>query len=285
MTAISKSLRRLLQPGKIRIALPTYFEASRSLILSSDRGRDQIAMELAAHGWNSFERPVPGVVSSLAQITDGSFFDVGANSGLYALLAASASTQLSIHAFEPYPPAIDVIKKNIARNGLLERITLCQSALSDKSGRQSLYIPLQDHGLLESSASLNAGFKAEHSAVADVDTTTIDAYVSEPGSIRLGLLKIDVESTEHQVLAGGKHTISRDRPLIVLEVLHLANHPWLDTFCRENNYGIFTLHPNHIQARDTVAFHGDAWNQCFCPQEKLSVLRSCAEQIGIRFSG
>jgi FkbM family methyltransferase len=258
---------------------------SRTLILSSDRGRDQIAMELATHGWNSFEYPAPDVVSSLAQVADGSFFDVGANSGLYALLAASASKQVKIHAFEPYPPAIDALRKNIALNHLVERITLCRSALSDKAGKQSLYIPLQDHGLLESSASLNAGFKTEHSSVLDIDATTIDDYVLEFSPIRLGLLKIDVESTEHQVLAGGMKTIGRDRPLIVLEVLHLADHPLLDTFCRENNYRIFTMHPQHIQIRDTVAFHGDAWNQCFCPEEKLPVLRGCAEKIGIQFSG
>jgi FkbM family methyltransferase len=241
-------------------------------------------MELAVHGWNSFEHPVPDVVSSLAQVTDGSFFDVGANSGLYALLAASASKQVKIHAFEPYPPAIDALLRNIALNDLVQRITLCRSALGDKAGRQPLYIPLQDHGLLESSASLNAGFKTEHSRVLDIDATTIDDYVLESATIRLGLLKIDVESTEHQVLAGGMETIGRDRPLIVLEVLHLADHAWLDTFCRQNNYRIFTLHPQHIQIRDTVAFHGDAWNQCFCPEEKLSVLRHCAEKIGLDFN-
>ena len=283
LTAIRQFVRRLLQPGKVRIVLPDNFEASHTLELLTERGRDQIAVELAARGWNSFEKPVPGIITAAAKQIEGLFFDVGANTGLYALLAACASKHLAVHAFEPYPPALDALRRNIVLNRMGDRISICPSALGESPGRKLLYIPLQDHGLMESSASLNAEFKAEHSGTIDIDVTTIDAYVASLRPATVGLLKIDVESTEHQVLAGGLVTMERDRPLIVLEVLHLADHAWLDVFCSENHYRIFTLHQDRVEPRSQVDFHGDAWNQCFCPEEKLPVLQSCAEESGLTF--
>ncbi len=251
--------------------------------LVTAHGRDKIAVDLAARGWNSFERPLPEFIAAGARLVNGAFFDVGAHTGLYSLLAACASLHTEVHAFEPYSPALKILRKNISVNRLADRITVCDSAVGDRCGGQSMYIPSQAHGLLESSASLNADFKGEHSGVTDIDVITLDAYTESLESTAAGLLKIDVESTEHKVLAGGTETIARDRPLLVLEVLHLANHAWLDTFCRKNRYRIFTLHPEYMQARTRVEFHGDAWNQCFCPEEKLSILQSCADRIGLEF--
>jgi FkbM family methyltransferase len=190
-----------------------------------------------------------------------------------------------VHAFEPYAPALRTLQKNIDLNGFGKRIRVCRSALGAAHGRQPLYIPLQNHGLLESSASLNAEFKAEHSNVIDIDVTTLDAYVSDSDISRVGFLKIDVESTEHEVLAGGPNTVARDRPLIVLEVLHLADHEWLDAFCRSNRYRVFTLQPGRIQPQTEVRFHGDAWNQCFCPEEKLPLLMKCAQKAALQITG
>lgn len=284
MNTIRRKLHQLLQPRKVNIALPEYFEVANHLQLMTERGRDQIAMELAAHGWSSFERPLPAVISAAVQLVRGAFFDVGANTGLYSLLTACSTRHVDIHAFEPYPPALVTLRKNIELNRLGSRIAVCQSALGEAPGQHPLYIPLQNHGRMESSASLNANFKAEHSEVIDIEVTTVDAYVSRLELARVGLLKIDVESTEHQVLAGGMETIAKDRPLIVLEVLHLADHLWLDAFCKQNRYSIFTLQPDRIQAQTSVSFHGDAWNQCFCPEEKLPVLKHCARKTGLKFS-
>lgn len=283
MNKVYRRLRQLLQPRSVDIPLPGSFGGAGPLRLHTDQGRDQIVMELAAHGWNSFERPVPAMVASCAQICDGVFFDIGANTGLYSLLAARAAPDLDIHAFEPYPPVSKILLANIALNALSARITVSSFALAEAAGTRSLFVPLQDHGLVESSCSLNADFKAEHSTTLPIQVTTIDDYIESTGIARLGLLKIDVESTEHQVIAGGERSIARDRPLIVLEVLHLADHHWLTGFCDRNGYRIYTLHPDAAQKRNQVAFDGGAWNQCFCPQEKVDVLRQCADAVGLRF--
>ena len=276
--------KQLLEPQYVRLSPPSYFEDSTDILLSTARGRDSIALRLARGGWTGFEAPVPDVVAACAQCIEGVFFDVGANTGLYSLLVAKASLKTKIYAFEPYPPARENFLANIACNSVVSRIDVTDFALSERKGTQDMYIPLQDHGSIESSSSLNPDFKPEHAKVIQVKVITMDGYVQENEINRLGLLKIDVESTEHQVIAGALETIKRNRPLIILEVLHLANHQWLNRFCQDNSYRAFTLHVDSIRGRDQVAFDNSAWNQCFCPQESTTILQQCAQTIGLAYS-
>ena len=277
-------IKQLLEPQYVHLSVPSYFEDSTDILLSTARGRDSIALRLARGGWTGFEAPVPDVVAACAQCVEGAFFDVGANTGLYSLLVAKASLKTSVYSFEPYTPARENLLVNTTCNSLASRIDVIDFALSERKGVQAMYIPLQDHGSIESSSSLNPDFKLEHAQVIQVEVTTLDEYVQENEINRLGLLKVDVESTEHQVIAGAQETIKRDRPLIVLEVLHVANHQWLDHFCQENTYRAFTLHVDSIRGRDQVAFDNTAWNQCFCPKECTSILQQCAETAGLKFS-
>ena len=50
------------------------------------------------------------------------------------------------------------------------------------------------------------------------------------------MVVIDVESVEHRVLAGARQLISRDRPVIVLEVLRNAAVAELRAFMSQANY-------------------------------------------------
>lgn len=276
-----RRLRQLLQPRQADLTLPAYFENDADLVLTTAQGRDNIALKLARLGWHGFEAPVPDVIAACVQHCGGAFFDIGANTGFYSLLAARSSATSQIHAFEPYARARRILLANIRRNKLESRIRVVEDALSDHIGTRNLYVPLQQHGSIESSCSLNAEFKPEHATVLKVRVTTIDDYMHTAGVDRLGLLKIDVESTEHLVVAGGTEVIIRDRPVIVLEVLHLADPGWLNRFCRDNRYRVFTLHRNAIQERDHIAFDNTAWNQCLCPEEKLEILERCGQTIGL----
>lgn len=53
-------------------------------------GRDQVARALWSGGWDGFEPPLPSVVAATLRRWPGMFLDVGANSGLYSLIAIAA---------------------------------------------------------------------------------------------------------------------------------------------------------------------------------------------------
>lgn len=144
------------------------------------------------------------------------FFDVGANSGLYAMLAATAFEPSAVHAFEPTPATVAVLDKIVRANRA--DVTVVGAAVGDAPGRATLH--LSDKS--DASNSLVGGFKVS-SAHVDVDVVTIDDHVRATGTAP-DVMKIDVETFEPAVLAGARSTIERHRPAIVIEVLNRRGH-------------------------------------------------------------
>jgi FkbM family methyltransferase len=135
--------------------------------------------------------------------------DVGANVGLYSLLAASVEG-VRVVAFEPDPGARDVASANIVRNGMSDRIDLRPHAVGSVEGMGHFTVGLGPTNHLV--AELEQG-----NTIRAVDIVTLDATV--PGSI--SLLKVDVEGQEPAVLAGAARLLMAWRPALILE----ANDP------------------------------------------------------------
>jgi FkbM family methyltransferase len=140
----------------------------------------------------------------------GGVYDIGANVGLYGLLAAAYSDR-EVHCFEPAPDTAGTARETAERNGLA--MTVAELALGDETGTATLY--LSDS--TDSSNSLNPDFR-KHSNEIVVPLETLDDYVARTGVVP-SVLKIDTETTEPQVLAGAAKLIREHRPWIMVEVL------------------------------------------------------------------
>lgn len=233
-------------------------------------GRDQVAKHIADGGWRTFEPPMPEIFFNACQATAGLVLDIGANTGFYALLAAAARPDVRVVALEPAPQVKPVLDLNIAINGLQQQITTLPLAMSDEPGICDLFIPLQDHGLVETSASLERAFKEHHSDVIQVETDTVDRLWErlKRGLPTVGIIKIDVEGHEAAVLRGAVSTIRQCRPLLFIEVLPRADLDYLNAFLRDNHYQDMPLRAaKEWQRRDTVSYVPDAWNHIFMPNE------------------
>lgn len=219
-------------------------------------GRDQVVRQIEAQGWRSYEAPLPVVLSRLIARSASVFLDVGANTGYYSLVAALAGAA-QVRAFEPIPFIADLFERNVAQTfpdgG--SSIQLFRQAVAERAGQAEIFMPDQGHGLIETSASLNAGFRASHSDILTVPLTTLDRHLDEqplPPGHRL-VIKIDVESCEEQVLAGARGTITNQRPLIVLEILPGADLDFYQRFLQEQGYAHHALlPPNQLTAMATI---------------------------------
>ncbi|MFN3255089.1 MAG: FkbM family methyltransferase [Ilumatobacter sp.] len=149
-----------------------------------------------------FERRDPGF----------SFADIGANIGLYSLLAATMFRPRSVTAFEPTPELADWARRLAAANRA--EVGVLQVALSESAGTATLHLA----DASDVSNSLEAGFKASSSEVV-VEVNTLDRVVEMSGNVP-DVIKIDVEGHESKVLAGARATIETHRPTIVIEVLN-----------------------------------------------------------------
>jgi FkbM family methyltransferase len=137
--------------------------------------------------------------------------DVGANIGLFTYATAQAtSPDGRVEVFEPLPWAAAVIRENVERNHLAERITVHEIAVADGPGTVRFDSDLDVSSHIEYVAG-----KSVSRVSVQVRTNTLDA-VLPAGPIALA--KIDVEGAEALVLEGFRgHLASGNPPVVVLE--------------------------------------------------------------------
>jgi FkbM family methyltransferase len=137
------------------------------------------------------------------------FLDIGANFGYYSLtLAKALDRRCRVHAFEPNPSTYQRLLRHIDWNGMRDVILAHPLALSDAPGTGTL---------IERADNSGASRIGDDAGGVAVELTTIDAFAGAHALDRLDAVKIDVEGQEARVLTGGKATLSRFKPAIVIE--------------------------------------------------------------------
>lgn len=146
------------------------------------------------------------------------FFDVGANIGVYTLLASRlVGADGQVHAFEPLADAYGYLKDNVELNRA-RNINLNPVAVGDKAGEADLYINAQ--------SALTGLGKTKRGILLDVQKVpvwTLDDYASRQGIRSIDFLKIDVEGFEGHVLRGAARLLSGSPNLIVMSELAKKN--------------------------------------------------------------
>jgi FkbM family methyltransferase len=181
----------------------------------------------------------------------GTAVDVGANQGVFAYALAAHAER--VVAFEPNPDYA-----RFARWMLRGRAQVHQAALSDKPGRATFHVPLADDGMV---LHLAGSLKRTHSQFArnrtyEVEVRTLDSF----GLADVRFIKVDVEGSEREVLEGGRGTIARDRPPLLLELLSgTYQDPGAETaaICESFGYdAVIVQHGKKIPALPTIAALG-----------------------------
>jgi FkbM family methyltransferase len=134
--------------------------------------------------------------------------DIGANWGMYT--AALLPVSKGVIAFEPDPGEAALLRRAHPR----ARVEEC--ALGATSGTATLRQPLLANGGASKGWGTLSDRSFEHEATVDVPVRRLD----DLGIQGVGLIKIDVEGFEMQVLDGGWETIARDRPVMMIECEH-----------------------------------------------------------------
>ncbi len=143
------------------------------------------------------------------------FLDIGANIGLFTVLAARRVPRGEVHAFEPCEPTYRRLVDNVTRNGL-GNVRCNRMALSDSAGVGTMTYGREGYHTYSSMAHPLHGtsFSQER-----VECVTLDGYVKENQLTgRVALIKIDVEGWEHKVIKAGQAVLSRpDAPALLAE--------------------------------------------------------------------
>lgn len=237
--------------------------------------RDHIAWLVRTHGLASYEAPTPAIFAALVPDAPGLVLDIGANTGIFTLLAAATSHHVRVCAFEPLDSVRALLGANVARNpDLARRIAVEPCALSDRRCVAAFFETINDQGLLSTSSSLEQSHAAAigHHVQREVATETLDDWADRaPAHAQwpIRLIKIDVEGHEHAVIAGGRRTIERHRPIIIVELLGGAQFAALERMMAALRYRDFALAPGGLRSNSRLCFQPDAWNHLLCPAEAI----------------
>ena len=143
--------------------------------------------------------------------------DIGSQFGDYALIWEKMYG-CSVYSFEISPENFAILKKNIEIN---------------RSGIRAYNIPLGNGEEIKFMFDGSMFHKTDKGQ--PVKTVRIDEWVRE-NKVTPGILKIDVEGAEYEVLHGAEETISAVRPKIILETHSRSLREKCDSFLKERGY-------------------------------------------------
>ena len=142
----------------------------------------------------------------------GSFVDVGANLGIYTLVASRlVGNSGRVIAFEPSMQSFPLLQKNAALNELTN-ICAVPAALSEKAGKVRLYqAPCCPSGnSLAPLPSFPESFEY-------VVTETLDDMLRRIPARHVDVIKMDVQGAEELVLRGARKVVASMNPVIIFE--------------------------------------------------------------------
>jgi FkbM family methyltransferase len=150
----------------------------------------------------------------------GSFVDVGANVGTYALpLARHVGASGQVIAIEPHPVTHARLAFNRAASDL-QQVTLVAAAAGDRDGELMIETDGDNLG-----ASHVVTGKASASAI-KVPSRRLQGILGEAGLSRIDALKIDVEGFEDRVLIGFFATAPQTLWPRAVVIEHLSRAEW-----------------------------------------------------------
>ncbi len=171
---------------------------------------------------------------------EDTFADVGANIGVYSVLASGITGAKSI-AFEPIPSTFASLKRNMQFNNLLQRAELHNLGVGDKEETLTFSNSLDaiNHVIHDS------GFQG---ATTSVPVTSLDKILQDKP---VNVLKIDVEGFEANVINGAPQTLLRpELKAVIMETNGLSDqYEFGQNYLHDKLLGIGFLPYNYLPAQ------------------------------------
>ena len=211
---------------------------------------------------------------------DCHFVDIGMNIGQTLLKVRSIDQHIPYIGFEPNPVCVSYLYKLIQLNQI-ENVRIMPVGL----GSQSEILTLYADNEFASGASVIKGFRKNQKIKFEYN---IPVFSGDEilNNLKIGLIKIDVEGFELDVLKGIINSIKLNRPFILCEILpnynnrdseRYARQMELESLLKSNDYSIGRIEEksakckllNSIDIFDSM----EESNYIFIPNERLEEVR------------
>ncbi len=141
------------------------------------------------------------------------FYDVGANTGYYGIMAAFLGNKtVKTFSFEPLSDCAWSIEQSAQLNNLQDHIKVFRTALGSTAGSATLFVS-------GSGSTLHKDFLGRPDAPEQtVLVQTLDEIIEKNNLPAPDFIKIDVEGHELSVLQGGQKILGQHKPIMFIEI-------------------------------------------------------------------
>lgn len=198
--------------------------------------------------------------------------DIGSNIGLYSFLLSFYFDK--VYSFEP------IFEMCQRCHGIKKNIFINNVALGDKICEEIINTPIVNGKKVYGLSSISNVFQGSHQQL--IHIKRLDDYSDIKN---IGFIKIDTEGFEDNVIKGAQKIISRDRPVIMIEIEKRHNQESFQ-YISQNMYGLSYkgFYLNEKKLKDISSFSFDRYqtvtsageciqpylnNFFFIPREKL----------------
>jgi FkbM family methyltransferase len=187
--------------------------------------------------------------------------DIGANTGIYSLVAKTKNPNSKVYAFEPVTRVYGKLVKNVQLNNY--DIETRQLALSNYSGKAFIYDTNSEHTY---SVTVNKNFTQDQQGVQkiEIETKTLDDFIVQEGLSGVDLIKIDVETHEPEVLQGFQLHLFQYEPAILIEILSEEVGEQVEAILQGSNYLYFNIDEERGIRKVEHITQSDSYNFLLC---------------------
>jgi FkbM family methyltransferase len=198
--------------------------------------------------------------------------DIGANTGVYSILAAANNSDSTVIAIEPVPLNYALLSKNIRANH--KSIKSFMIAISDKAGKANMYML---KGQINYMTSVNKNRYLDHPEIqngAKMEEVTIAvkpfSYVVKKMNLsKIDLLKVDVEGHEIAVFSSMLDIIKNSQPAIIVEVITQEIADYLQSIFELLPYTFIKINETEPSKIVSKIIEDNHCNFLLCPNKRL----------------
>lgn len=201
-------------------------------------------------------------------------FDIGANTGVYSLVAKSLNPSAKVFAFEPVERVFKKLLYNIQINKY--NIICFQKAVSNSIGKAIIYDTDDPHIY---SVTVNKNFQPYSKKVyeVEIETVTLEKVIKQENLKNVDLVKIDVETHEPEVLEGFGEYLARFKPNMLIEILNDEVGAKIRNIVDGLDYLYFNIDENKGIRQVQKIEHSDYYNYLLCNKVTALQLKLISE--------
>jgi FkbM family methyltransferase len=231
------------------------------------------------------------LLGKLLQYQSGAFLDVGVNLGQTLIKVKALDQHREYIGFEPNPVCVNYVQQLIKENGFVN-CTLIPVGLFTENCLRSLDLTSDDSS--DSAASLIDNFRPDVKIYSKVlvPVFTLDSLSNITKNVYVGIIKVDVEGAELEVIKSVLKLILYHKPIVLIEILpvysdantfRLNRQVELENIFADADYTIFRVEKtisgafSGLRRMDKISIHSDL-NQCdyvVAPKEQIAKLKQC----------